>query len=58
MKLGKKSRMLPSRGGLNDITAKAQGGRATINDYAKVVPGSVREPTPSVINNLRTPRGP
>lgn len=50
MKSGKKSRLLPSRGGLNDLGKT----KRTIADYAKAVPGA--EASPSIVQNLAKPK--
>lgn len=51
-KTGKKTRLLPTRGGLNDVTKSKQ----TIADYAKASPISPTEPTATVIQNLAKTR--
>jgi len=45
---GKKSRLLPTRGGLKDLDK----GQRTIIDYAKASPISPTEQQPNVIQNL------
>ena len=50
-KLGKKTRQLPTRGGLNDLGKTHR----TIADYVKVAPSA--EASPSIVNNLRKPKG-
>lgn len=53
MKATKKGRILPTRGGLNDL---ARTGR-TINDYAKASPlNNPAVPPSTLIQNLRNPR--
>ena len=49
MKQGKKTRQLPTRGGLNDLGKS----KRTITDYAKATPGT--EASPSIVQNLRKP---
>jgi len=49
---GKKTRQLPTRGGLNDL---GKSGR-TIVDYAKASPIKPAEQQPSVIQNLASMR--
>ena len=49
MKKGKKTRQLPTRGGLNDLDKS----KRTIADYSKASPLKSDEPTPNVIQNLR-----
>jgi len=51
MKPGKKTRSLPTRGGLNDL-AKTQ---HTISDYSKASPMGSTEKTPTVMQALRNP---
>ena len=48
MKAGKKTKQLPSRGSLYDLTRK----QSTIVDYAKATPMTEREPNPAAILNL------
>lgn len=45
MRVGKKSRQLPARGGLNDL----QIGRRTIADYAKATPIRSERKLPSIV---------
>jgi hypothetical protein len=52
-KVGKKSRQLPKRGGLNDL---GKSGR-TIGDYAKATPIVPTEPNPAEIRILSAPKG-
>lgn len=54
MKTGKKSRPLPTRGGLNDIAAKLKpgGGGLDWRDYSKASPLTVAEAEPATILNL------
>jgi len=49
MKAGKKTRQLPSRGGLKDLEKSGR----TIADYAKASPLKPDEASPNVIQNLR-----
>lgn len=49
MKKGKKTRQLPTRGGLNDLGKS----KRTLTDYSKASPISPAEATPNVIQNLR-----
>lgn len=49
---GKQSRLLPGRGGLNDL-GKSQ---RTINDYSKATPITVT-PNPAEIRALQVPKG-
>ena len=48
MKKGKKTRQLPTRGGLNDLSKSEK----TITDYSKASPINPSEPTPGVMQNL------
>ena len=50
MKKGKQTRILPTRGGLNDL-GKTQ---RTILDYGKATP--IAAPTANIMQNLRNPR--
>lgn len=52
-KMTKKSRLLPGRGGLNDL----QKSKRTIADYAKVSPISPITPNPAEIRVLEVPKG-
>ena len=49
MKRGKKTRQLPSRGGLNDLGKS----KRTVSDYSKASPITPDEPTPNIVQNLR-----
>jgi hypothetical protein len=49
MKTGKKTRQLPLRGAVKDLTQSGM----TINDYAKASPVQQDKADPSVIQNLR-----
>ena len=49
MKRGKKTRQLPTRGGLNDLTKSHH----TVADYSKASPITPNEPTPNIVQNLR-----
>jgi hypothetical protein len=49
MKRGKKTRQLPSRGGLNDLDKS----KRTVADYSKASPITPSEPTPNIVQNLR-----
>lgn len=48
MKAGKKSRLLPTRGGLNDIAKSDR----SITDYSKASPTGPTEKTPTVMQAL------
>jgi len=52
MKAAKKTRPLPTRGGLNDL---GKTGR-TITDYAKASPTLSKQAEPSAVINLANPR--
>jgi hypothetical protein len=49
LKKGKKTRQLPTRGGLNDLDKSQR----TIVDYSKASPLKPDEASPNVIQNLR-----
>lgn len=51
--IGKPTRQLPTRGGLNDL---GKTGR-TINDYAKASPVSNVAPNPAEIRIMQLPKG-
>lgn len=51
--VGKKTRQLPSRGGLNDLDKS----KRTIADYAKATPINPLEPTATVMQNLQKKQG-
>jgi hypothetical protein len=52
-KQGKQTRLLPTRGGLNDIAQT----KRTIIDYAKASPTSNVQPNPAEVRVLQLPKG-
>jgi hypothetical protein len=53
----KQNQQLPKRGVLRDLAQGPDKPGSTISDYAKATPIAPRQPTPTIVQNLRPVKG-